>query len=92
MNDTKRAAFTARDIRFTAKGTTLYAILMAWPEGEAAVASLAKGSALYPGEIKGVTLLGSTEKIAWTRDAAGLKAKLPAKKPCDFAYVLKIAS
>ena len=91
FNDTKRAAFTPRDVRFTAKGKALYAILMAWPEGEAVVTSLAKGSTLFPGEIKGVSLLGSAETPSWTRDASGLKVKMPAKKPCDFACVLKIA-
>jgi alpha-L-fucosidase len=90
FNDTKRAAFTPRDVRFTAKGGVLYAILMAWPEGETAIASLAKGSALYPGDIKSVSLLGSPEKLTWTRGASGLKVRMPARKPCDYAFVLKI--
>jgi len=32
FNDTKRATFTGEDVRFTAKGATLYAIALAWPE------------------------------------------------------------
>ena len=35
-------------------------------------------------------LLGSPEKLAWTRTADGLEVTLPAQKPCDHAYVLKI--
>jgi len=92
FNDTKRAAFTPRDIRFTAKGGALYAIVMAWPEGEISIASLARDSALFPGEIRGVSLLGSKEAVTWSRDAGGLKVRMPGRKPCDYAYALKIIS
>jgi alpha-L-fucosidase len=37
-----------------------------------------------------VTLLGSTEKLKFTQDTEGLKIKLPADKPCDYAFSLKI--
>ena len=50
--DTKRQAFTPRDVRFTTKGKTLYAIVLAWPtEGHATITSLAKGARNAPGEI-----------------------------------------
>jgi alpha-L-fucosidase len=90
FNDTKRAAFTSRDIRFTAKGGALYAIVMAWPEGEIPIKALARGSALFPGEIRAVSLLGSKDAVTWSRDAVGLKVRMPTRKPCEHAYVLKI--
>ena len=91
FTDTKRAAFTSRDIRYTAKGDTVYAILLGWPEtGEASIGWLRDGSPLYPGAIQSVALLGSAEPLQWSRDASGLKVKLPAQKPCDAAFVLKI--
>ena len=91
FTDTKRAAFTSRDIRYTAKGDTVYAILLGWPEsGEASIGWLRAGSPLYPGAIQSVALLGSAETLQWSRDASGLKVKLPAQKPCDAAFVLKI--
>jgi alpha-L-fucosidase len=91
FTDTKRAAFTSRDIRYTTKGDTVYAILLGWPEtGEATIGWLRAGSPLYPGEIQSVTLLGSAEPLQWSRDASGLKVKLPAQKPCDVAFVLRI--
>ena len=78
-------------MRFTAKGDTLYAIVFAWPEtGEVAIQSLGSALRLYPREIGGVQLLGSKEPVAWTRDEAGLRAKLPATRPCDSACVLKV--
>ncbi len=91
FTDTKRGAFTSRDVRFTAKGDALYAIVLAWSEaGEVAIQSLGTGLRLYPREIGGVQLLGSKEPVAWTRDEAALRAKLPATRPCESACVLKI--
>ncbi len=91
FTDTRRAAFTPRDVRFTTKGDTLYVILLGWPEtGEASVQWLRAGSPLYPGDIRRVELLGAAEPVHWSRDAAGLQVKLPPERPCEAAYVLKI--
>lgn len=90
--DTKRGAFTCRDIRFTTKGSILYAILLAWPEnGEVIIQSLSTNLRLYPGEVAGVQLLGSKGQIQWSRNESGLKVKLPQEKPCEGAYVLRIS-
>jgi hypothetical protein len=35
-------------------------------------------------------MLGSSGKLEFTQDVAGLKVKLPAAAPCKYAYVLKI--
>jgi alpha-L-fucosidase len=40
--------------------------------------------------VQQVTMLGSSGKLEFTQDAAGLKVKLPATAPCKYAYVLKI--
>jgi alpha-L-fucosidase len=91
FQDTKRAGFTARDIRFTTLGDTLYAIVLGWPEsGEAVIESLSAGNELYPDAIQQVELLGSEEVIQWSRDAGGLKVKLPPQKLADAAFVLKV--
>jgi alpha-L-fucosidase len=91
FTDTKRAAFTSRDVRFTTKGDTLYATVLAWPEGEATILSLGTNLRLYNGEIGDVQLLGASEPVQWSRDEGGLKVKFPSQKPCDYAYVLKIS-
>jgi alpha-L-fucosidase len=90
FTDTDRPNFTGRDIRFTTKGGILYAILLAWPGEAAVVRSLSPDLRLYAGEVGSVELLGSSEKLAWTRDEDGLKVRLPARRPCDHAFVLKI--
>jgi alpha-L-fucosidase len=90
FKDTIGEAFTGRDIRFTTKGDTLYAIALAWPKGELVIQSLSANLRLYPEEVGSVQLLGSKEPVEWFRDEAGLKVKMPANKPCDHAFVLKI--
>ena len=86
-----KAAWTPQDIRFTMKGDVLYAIVLAWPgDRKVLITSLASGSPLMQREIKGVSLLGSAAPVPWKRTADGLAVELPAQKPCDCAYVLKI--
>jgi alpha-L-fucosidase len=92
FNDTKRRSFTGEDIRFTTKGSTLYAIALAWPDsGSVTIKSLAAGSRLAFRKITRVVLLGSKARLQWTLDPAGLIVKLPAQKPCDYAFALKIS-
>ena len=91
FSDTKRAAFTARDVRFTTQGDVLYATLLGWPEdGMARMQALSSHLPLYTGTIGRVSLLGAEGPLAWARDAEALKVTLPAQKPGELAYVLKI--
>lgn len=82
------------EYRFTVKGDSLYAIAQSWPGDTAVIASLATGKALDgavpEGKITSVTLLGHSGELKFTQDADGLKVKLPADKPCDYAFSLKI--
>lgn len=80
--------------RFTVKGENLYAIAQSWPGETAVIASLAAGKALEgaapEGKITSVTMLGHAGNLKFTQDVEGLKVTLPADRPCDYAYVLKI--
>jgi alpha-L-fucosidase len=93
LTDGMLKVYTARDMRFTTKGDTLYAILYAWPYGDepAVITSLATGKA-PAGKIEKVEMLGVTRPLQFTQDEKGLTVKMPTPpiKPCDFAYVLKI--
>jgi alpha-L-fucosidase len=80
--------YTAQDIRFTTKGDTLYAILMAWPGADISIASLASGK--VAGAIEKVELLGNGANLRFTQDGGGLNVTLPPEKPGDYAYALKI--
>ena len=91
FTDTKRKPFTERDIRFTTKGSTLYAVVLARAEKpEVLVRSLASDLRLCDREITGVSILGSERPLRWKLLSTGLRVTLPEQPICDHAYVLKI--
>jgi alpha-L-fucosidase len=90
FTDTKRTDFTGQDIRFTTKGDTLYAIVLAWPGVQCTLTSLGTSSTLWEGQVRDITLLGYDGRLEWSRSEQGLTVKMPDQKPCDHAFVLKI--
>jgi alpha-L-fucosidase len=76
-------------VHFTTKGSTLYAISLAWPTNDLVIPALGQGKGLA-GKIEKVELLGHKGALEFTQNAYGFKVKFPAEKPCDFAYALKI--
>jgi len=100
INESADIVFTNKDIRFTVKGDTLYAIVLAWPEGDVMIRSLAccrsgskffPGFYIYPEEIASVTMLGVNQELEWELvEGEGLKISPPKTKPCEHAYTFKI--
>ncbi len=83
--------YSPRDFRFTTRGDILYATALGWPDdGRLTVRTLAADAPGVVGKVKAVSLLGSPQKLAWAQTADGLTVTLPAQKPCDHAYVLKV--
>lgn len=83
--------YTARDIRFTTRGSkTLYAFALGWPDDrQLLIRSLAK----VPGveaRIQEVQLLGYAGSLQWKLTADGLQVTLPETKPCDHSVALKV--
>ncbi len=94
FNDTERAPFTSQDIRFTTRGETLYALVLAWPEhGTVTIKSLSTASGLFQRQIEKVELLGyqEQEQLQWKHDANGLTINVPALKPCEHAFAFRIS-
>jgi alpha-L-fucosidase len=89
--DVRSKPYTAEDMRFTTKDGAIYAFLLAWPPDGKVVIHAFGHDGVQPRAIKTVALLGSGEKLAWTQEADGLHVTLPAAKPCDEAYTLKLA-
>jgi alpha-L-fucosidase len=88
FNEGKGKPFEAADIRFTAKGKTLYAIMLGWPEDKTAlVKTLAAND--QAGKVSRVSLLGN-DGLNFQQTAEGLKVQLPEQPPCKNAFVLKI--
>jgi alpha-L-fucosidase len=88
---TKLAAYTPEDVRFTTKGNILYVICLAWPGKEVTIKSLGTRTFLGSEKISDVRLLGCEDALKWSRDEQGLRMELPSEKPCDYAFVFKIA-
>jgi alpha-L-fucosidase len=84
--------YTSKDIRFTTKGKTIYAIALGWPDdGQLLVKSLARTDAAPDSKITKVSLLGYKGKLEWTQTAQGLAVKLPAQKLSPYTCALKIS-
>jgi alpha-L-fucosidase len=91
FGEAKIKGFTGQDFRFTAKGTAVYAFILVWPEdGRVTIKTLAANAPNGKGKIEKIELLGQPGAMEWNQDEQGLGVKLPAKKPCDYAWVLKI--
>lgn len=77
FTDKAEIEFTKEDIRFTVKGSKLYATVLSYPEdGKIVIKSLAEQDAsikpLFHGIIEDVEVLGFDEKPAWYRNEEGL--------------------
>jgi alpha-L-fucosidase len=84
-------AYTAKDIRFTTKGKTLYAIALGWPEnGRLTIKSLGSSADGKKNQVKEVALLGYKGKLNYTQTAEGLVVTLPDQRPSPYTVGLKI--
>ena len=82
--DTPKTPYTSQDIRFTTKGDTLYAIVLAWPaNGKVTIRSVTEAP-------KGVKLLGSDRPAPAHLESSGLTVDLTQQTPSPHPFVLKI--
>ncbi|MEI8293210.1 MAG: alpha-L-fucosidase [bacterium] len=84
--------YTAEDIRFTQSkdGATLYAIVLAVPQGEVRIKSLGASSKLLEKKIAAIALLGSDAKLEWKQEADALVIQPAAKWPSQHTVAFKI--
>ena len=100
FNEGKGKPFSAEDVRFTlrpgsgqaAKGDVLYAIALGQPTKPLQIKSLGTDAKLLNKTIADIQLLGSDEKIQWSRTGQFLTIEAPKNKPCDYAIVFKITT
>jgi alpha-L-fucosidase len=67
-----RAKYTSDDVRYTTKGSTVYAICLERPMKELVLKSLGKDAKLLDKPVVGVQLLGSDKAVEWTLKPEGL--------------------
>jgi alpha-L-fucosidase len=87
-----RVKYTPDDIRYTTKGNVIYAIALGWPgeNKKMLLKSFAKERLKGNLDIVDVSMLGSPEKIQWTRQDEGLTVTTPKEKVDDMAVVFRI--
>ena len=65
--------------------------MLGWPtNGQITIRSLARPAEGLGNAIQSVKMLGKSGSLKWTQTAEGLVVKFPSKKPCDYAFTLKI--
>jgi len=84
----QKIPFTSKDIRFTVKGDTLYAIVLGLPAENTSIKALAISGDNK--QINSVELLGSNEKISWSQQKDGLMIKPARNYPSENAVVYRI--
>jgi alpha-L-fucosidase len=87
FNEDKQKDLTGEDIRFTKKGSTIYAFVMGNPK-IAEVSALGLWSPPNPGRIQHVQILGHGGDVQWLQDNAALRVKMPAELPSDIGFTL----
>lgn len=95
--DSESKGYTSEDIRFTVKGSALYATVLRYPkDGKVKIGRLAEADAsrlpLFHGIIKDVSVLGFDEKPSYERDEAGLHIhteKVESEYPVVFKIILE---
>jgi alpha-L-fucosidase len=82
--------YTPQDIRFTAKGDTVYAITLGVPVKQVRIASLGKRAGYAGRPIRAVHLLGSKAALKWTQGDDALEVTLPEGISIQHSAALKI--
>jgi alpha-L-fucosidase len=90
FNEGKGKPFSAADVRFTTKAGALYAIVLGVPTQDMKVKALGSAAGLLTGKLDKIELLGSKEKIRWSRSPEALSIKAPGKCPREEAVVFKL--
>jgi alpha-L-fucosidase len=79
------------NVRFTAKGDALYAIILGeWPGHQVVINSLVPGTE-NGGSISAVSMLGNPGSLKFIQNEGGLTVELPEHAPCRYAFALKIS-
>ncbi|MEM7812066.1 MAG: alpha-L-fucosidase [Planctomycetota bacterium] len=90
LSESKNKPFTAGDVRFTAKGETLYATVLGKPDSGVTTIRTLKRGADGVGEVTSVVSLATGRPVAFEQTGDGLVIEWPASDAGEFAWVFKI--
>lgn len=89
-NDFLNLEYSARDIRYTTRGDTIFAILLGIPEPEYPIKLTAFGSKEFRAHVKNICLVGSDEAVTWEMNENGLFIAPPETVKNNIALVYRI--
>ena len=91
FTDARREPFTSQDIRFTARGNTLYAIVLASAHDTVTHSFAFVFVCQFQAKsFRTFRCLAVPSHLAWSQDEQGLTVRLPAQMPDERAVVLKL--
>jgi len=92
-NEGKKPDLTAADVRFTAKGSTIYAFVQGWPNGTVLLQALGSRSP-HATRITQVRILGHDQNLKYTQQTDGLRITLPSRRAAtaDTGFTLKLTT
>lgn len=88
-----KITYTDKDVRYTSKGNTVYAIVLGWPGDEKPVTLTSFTTEVLGNKapkVKKISILGSDEKVTFKQDDKGLHFTTPNKTVDEKAFVVKI--
>lgn len=92
-NEGKKPDLTAADVRFTSKGSVLYAFVQGWPRQQRIVIQALGTRSPHAVKIAHVSILGQGETLNMSQQSEGLHIFLPADKPAasEIGFALKLS-
>jgi len=85
--------YSNKDMRYTAKGSTLYATYFGWPDDEfVTLKTFAEGVMEGDLNVANISMLGYDGDLKWESTSEGIKIELPGEKVNDMAIVFKLAT
>jgi alpha-L-fucosidase len=92
FNEGKKPDMGADDIRYTTKGSAIYAFVQGWPGAEMTLPALGTTSDASPPKVQAVSLLGGSNALKFKQEATGLRVTMPNQKPAasDIGITLKL--
>ncbi|MBA2391201.1 MAG: alpha-L-fucosidase [Ktedonobacteraceae bacterium] len=84
------AISTENTVRYTRKGSVLYATALSWPQNNSLVLTTLNKKSPYIGNVTQVELLGHGGTLSFTQDNTALTITTPAGVPSSAAYAFKI--
>jgi hypothetical protein len=91
LREREDTPMTADDIRYPARGSTLYAIALDWPKGDWRMPALGSDSPHLAGKkITKVEMLGIADPVEWYFEPEALVILPPGARASEHAYVFRI--